>query len=154
MSASGPLTVGAPAPDFTAPTDDGTFTLSALRDKRVVLYFYPKDATPGCTTEAQGFRDLHEAFAARNTVVVGVSKDSVKKHQSFKAKQCLPFPLVVDEGGLCEAYGVWREKSLYGRHYMGIARVTLLVDEAGIVRRIWDPVKVNGHAAEVLAAVS
>lgn len=147
------ITVGAPAPDFTAPTDQGSWTLSALRGKRVILYFYPKDATPGCTTEAQGFRDLHDAFVAKNAVVVGVSKDSVKKHQSFVAKQCLPFPLVADDGSICEAYGVWREKSLYGRHYLGIARVTVLVDETGVVRRVWDPVKVNGHAAEVLAAL-
>lgn len=145
--------VGQPAPDFTAPTDAGPLTLSSLRGKKVVLYFYPKDATPGCTTEARGFRDLHDAIAAKNTVVLGVSKDTVKKHASWKAKECLPFTLVTDEGGLCEAYGVWREKTLYGRNYMGIARVTFLIDEQGTVARIWDPVKVNGHADEVLAAL-
>lgn len=147
------LTIGSPAPDFTAPTDEGTITLSALRGRRVVLYFYPKDATPGCTVEARGFRDLHEAFAARDTVVLGVSKDPVKKHRSFRAKECLPFPLVTDEGGLCEAYGAWREKKLYGRAYMGIARITVLIDADGTVARTWDPVKPEGHAAEVLAAL-
>ena len=147
------LTIGSPAPDFTAPTDEGNITLSALRGRRVVLYFYPKDATPGCTVEARGFRDLHEAFAARDTVVLGVSKDPVKKHRSFRAKECLPFPLVTDEGGLCEAYGAWREKKLYGRAYMGIARITVLIDADGTVARTWDPVKPEGHAAEVLAAL-
>lgn len=147
------LAVGQPAPDFTAPTDSGPLTLSSLRGKKVILYFYPKDATPGCTIEARGFRDLHDAIAARNAVVLGVSKDTVKKHGSWKAKECLPFTLVTDEGGLCEAFGVWREKTLYGRNYMGIARVTFLLDEEGRVARIWDPVKVNGHAEEVLAAL-
>ncbi len=145
--------IGQPAPAFTAPTDEGTVSLQGLRGKRVVLYFYPKDSTPGCTVEAQGFRDLHDAFVAKNTVVLGVSKDTVKKHKSFKAKECLPFPLVADESGLCEAYGAWREKTLYGRKYMGIARVTFLIDEQGIVRRVWDPVKAAGHAKEVLEAV-
>lgn len=145
--------IGQPAPLFTAPTDDSTLSLESLIGKRVVIYFYPKDSTPGCTIEAQGFRDLHDAFLAANTVVLGVSKDSVKKHQSFKKKECLPFPLVVDEGGLCEAYGAWREKTLYGRKYMGIARITFLIDENGVVRQVWDPVKPAGHAAEVLAAV-
>jgi peroxiredoxin len=145
--------IGQPAPDFSAPTDEGTISLQSLRGRRVVLYFYPKDATPGCTLEAQGFRDLHARFAAHNTVILGVSRDSVKKHQGFRAKQCLPFPLVSDEGGICEAYGAWREKTLYGRKYMGIARITFLLDEQGIVRNVWDPVKVTGHAQEVLDAV-
>ena len=147
------ITPGTPAPDFTAPTDDGTLTLSSLRGRWVVLYFYPKDATPGCTREAQQFRDLHDGFAAKNAVVLGVSKDPVKKHKSFKAKECLPFPLVTDEGGLCEAWGTWREKKLYGRTYMGIARATFLIDPAGTVARVWDPVTVEGHAAEVLSAI-
>lgn len=145
--------IGQPAPDFTAPTDAGPLTLSALRGKKVVLYFYPKDATPGCTIEARGFRDLHDKFVEKGAVVLGVSKDTVKKHQSFKAKECLPFPLVSDEGGICEAYGAWREKTLYGRQYMGIARITVLIDENGIVTRVFDPVKANGHADEVLAAL-
>lgn len=145
--------IGQQAPLFTAPTDAGTVSLADLRGQKVVLYFYPKDATPGCTIEAQGFRDLHDEFAAKGVTVLGVSKDPPKKHASFKAKQCLPFTLVSDEGGLCEAYGVWREKTLYGRKYMGIARVTFLIDEAGVVRNVWDPVKVGGHAREVLDAV-
>lgn len=145
--------VGRPAPDFAAPTDAGTVRLSELRGRKVVLYFYPKDATPGCTVEAQGFRDLHDEFAKRGVVVLGVSKDSPKKHQSFKAKEGLPFALVSDEGGLCETYGAWREKKNYGKTYMGIARVTFLVDEAGVVRKVWDPVKAAGHARQVLEAV-
>ncbi len=145
--------IGATAPDFTAPTDEGTVTLSSLRGRNVVLYFYPKDATPGCTLEARSFRDNHDAFTARNTVVLGVSRDPVKKHRSFRAKECLPFPLVTDEGGLCEAYGAWREKKLYGKAYMGIARITFLIDAQGVVRKIWDPVKPENHAAEVLAAI-
>ncbi len=145
--------IGQQAPLFTAPTDAGTVSLADLRGQKVVLYFYPKDATPGCTIEAQGFRDLHDEFVAKGVTILGVSKDPPKKHASFKAKQCLPFTLVSDEGGLCEAYGVWREKTLYGRKYMGIARVTFLIDEAGVVRNMWDPVKVGGHAREVLDAV-
>jgi peroxiredoxin len=145
--------IGDTAPDFTAPTDDGTLTLSALRGKNVVLYFYPKDATPGCTTEARSFRDQHDAFAARDTVVLGVSRDPVKSHQKFRTKECLPFPLIADEGAVCEAYGAWREKKLYGRAYMGIARVTFLIDASGVVRKVWDPVKPEGHATEVLAAI-
>lgn len=144
---------GQPAPDFTAATDEGTITLSALRGKKVILYFYPKDSTPGCTVEAKGFRDLHDAIVAKNAVVLGVSKDSVKKHQGFKKKECLPFLLVADEAGICEAYGAWREKSMYGRSYMGIARITFLIDEAGVVQHVWDPVKAATHAAEVLAAL-
>lgn len=147
------IAVGSPAPDFTAPTDQGPLRLSDLRGRKVVLYFYPKDSTPGCTIEARGFRDAHDAFVAKNTVVIGVSKDSVKRHQSFKAKECLPFPLVADDQGICEAYGAWREKTLYGRSYMGIARVTVLIDETGTVARVWDPVKPAGHAEEVLAAL-
>ena len=147
------MMIGEPAPDFTAPTDGAPLTLSSLRGKRVVLYFYPKDSTPGCTIEAQGFRDLHDAFVAKNTVILGVSKDSQKRHQSFKAKECLPFSLVTDEGGICEAYGAWREKVNYGKTYMGIARITVLIDENGVVSRVWDPVKAAGHAKQVLEAL-
>lgn len=145
--------VGAPAPDFTAPTDTGTFTLSAHRGRKVVLYFYPKDSTPGCTIEAHGFRDLQGKFAEKGVTIIGISKDSVKSHQRFKTKECLPFELVSDDGAICEAYGAWRLKKLYGREYMGIARITILVDEAGKIARVWDPVKANGHAGEVLATV-
>jgi peroxiredoxin len=146
--------IGQPAPLFTAPTDAGTLALENLRGRKVVLYFYPKDSTPGCTIEAKGFRDLHDAYAAANVVVLGVSKDTPKKHASFKAKECLPFTLVSDEGGLCEAYGAWREKTLYGRKYMGIARITFLLDEQGVVRKVWDPVKIAGHAQDVLDAAA
>jgi peroxiredoxin Q/BCP len=151
------IPVGQPAPDFTAPTDEGTVTLSALGGQHVVLYFYPKDSTPGCTVEAQGFRDLHAQFLAKGAVVLGVSRDPVKKHRSFKAKECLPFTLVTDEatdeGGVCGLYGAWREKKLYGRAYMGIARVTYLIGPDGLVKAAWDPVKPEGHAAQVLAAI-
>lgn len=147
------MMIGEPAPDFTAPTDGAQLTLSSLRGKRVVLYFYPKDSTPGCTIEAQGFRDLHDAFVAKNAVILGVSKDSQKRHQSFKAKECLPFSLVTDEGGICEAYGAWREKVNYGKTYMGIARITVLIDENGVVSKVWDPVKAAGHAKQVLDAL-
>ncbi|MFZ5481082.1 MAG: thioredoxin-dependent thiol peroxidase [Myxococcota bacterium] len=144
---------GTPAPDFTAATDTGSVTLSALRGRKVVLYFYPKDLTPGCTVEAQGFRDLWPEFEKRGVAVLGVSKDPPKRHRAFKEKECLPFTLVSDEGGLCEAFGTWREKKQYGRTYMGIARVTFLLDEQGVVRRVWDPVKAAGHAKDVLAAI-
>ncbi|HNC97071.1 MAG TPA: thioredoxin-dependent thiol peroxidase [Myxococcota bacterium] len=145
--------VGEPAPDFSAPLEEGSLTLSSLRGKKVLLYFYPKDSTPGCTLEARGFRDHHDALAAKGVVVLGVSKDTAKKHQSFKTKECLPFSLVSDTVGICEAYGVWRQKKLYGREYMGIARVSFLIDEQGKIARIWDPVKAEGHAAEVLATL-
>ena len=148
------IAAGTPAPDFTAATDDGPVTLSALRGKKVVLYFYPKDSTPGCTMEAHSFRDAHEALEAQGVIVLGVSKDTAKKHKSFRAKECLPFRLVSDEAGICESFGVWREKVLYGRKFMGIARVTFLIDEKGVVQRIWDPVKAAGHAQEVLAALA
>lgn len=147
------LSVGSQAPVFLAPADDGLFSLESLRGKHVILYFYPRDATPGCTTEAQNFRDLMADFVAANAVVVGVSKDTVKKHQSFKAKECLPFSLVSDTSDICEKYGIWREKTLYGKKSMGIVRATFWIDPEGKIRRIWDPVKVAGHAAEVLAAV-
>ncbi len=145
--------VGTFAPEITAPTDAGIFSLAAARGSKIVLYFYPKDSTPGCTIEAQQFRDLHDQFANKNVKIIGVSKDSVKSHQSFKAKQCLPFDLLSDDGSVCEAYGAWRMKTNYGRDYMGIARITILIDEAGRIARVWDPVKANGHAADVLAAV-
>lgn len=143
------------APDFTAATDGaGKITLSKLKGKNVILYFYPKDDTPGCTTEACGFRDNLSAFTKSGAVVLGVSKDSVAKHDKFKAKYELPFPLVADEDGkICEAYGTWVEKSMYGKKYMGIDRATFLIDAKGVVRQEWRKVKVTGHVEEVLAAV-
>lgn len=146
--------VDARAPDFTAPSDGGgTFKLSSLRGKKVVLYFYPKDDTPGCTKEACGFTEARPDFSKVDAQVVGVSKDSVAEHDKFKAKYHLPFTLVSDgDGKICEAYGVWVEKSRYGRKFMGIERSTFLIDGEGKVRRIWRGVKVSGHVEEVLEA--
>jgi len=147
--------IGAPAPDFTLPTDGGgEVTLSKLRGRKVVLYFYPKDDTPGCTKEALGFRDAAADFAAAGAVIIGVSRDSVARHDKFKAKYDLPFILASDEDGkVCEAYGTWVEKSMYGRKYMGIDRATFLIDDNGVLRAEWRKVKVPGHVAAVLAAV-
>ncbi len=147
---------GKKAPDFTGAADGGgKLKLSELRGKPVVLYFYPKDDTPGCTTEACGFRDAAADFKKLKAQVVGVSKDSVARHDKFKAKHKLDFPLVSDEdGNICEKYGTWIEKSLYGRKYMGIDRATFLIDKDGVVRRIWRKVKVNGHVDEVREALS
>lgn len=148
------LTAGATAPDFTLPRDGGgTVTLSALRPGKVVLYFYPKDDTPGCTLEAKDFTDLAADFAAAGTTVIGLSKDSVKAHDKFCRKHGLSVILASDEGGhTCEDYGVWVEKSMYGKTYLGIERTTLLIDGSGTIARIWPKVSVKGHAAEVLAA--
>jgi peroxiredoxin Q/BCP len=149
------LKVGEKAPDFTLPTDGrGTLKLKDLKGKAVVLYFYPKDMTPGCTTEAQDFRDRAKAFEKAGAVVVGASKDSPARHDKFKEKQNLNFTLVSDEdGSLCEAYGVWQMKSFMGRKFMGIIRATFLIDAKGVIGQIWPQVKVKGHAEEVLAAV-
>jgi peroxiredoxin Q/BCP len=148
------LTSGDKAPDFTLPRDGGgEASLSGLFPKKVVLYFYPKDDTPGCTTEALDFTRLADQFASAGTVVVGVSKDSVKAHEKFCKKHGLGIVLVSDEAGdTCERYGVWAEKSMYGRTYMGIERTTFLIDGTGKIARIWPKVKVNGHADEVLDA--
>lgn len=149
------LDVGDKAPDFSLPTDGaGTLSLKDLKGKTVVLYFYPKDMTPGCTTEAQDFRDLAKQFEKAGAVVVGASKDSVKRHDNFKAKHDLNFQLVSDEEGtLCEDYGVWQKKKLYGREFMGIVRATFIIDAKGKVAKVWPKVKVKGHAQEVLEAV-
>ena len=148
------LTVADTAPDFTLPRDGGgTVTLSSFRPGKVVLYFYPKDDTPGCTLEAQDFTARAAAFAATGTTVIGVSKDSVKAHDKFCKKHGLQIILASDEAGTtCEDYGVWVEKSMYGKTYMGIERSTVLIDAAGRVARIWPKVSVKGHADEVLAA--
>ncbi len=144
---------GDPAPAFDLPGDTGPISLTALKGKTVVLYFYPKDDTPGCTSEAQGFTSLADEFAAAGAVVVGVSKDSVARHGKFRAKYNLAPLLGSDaDSDVVERYGAWVEKSLYGRQYMGIERCTFLIDAAGAVRRVWRKVKVAGHAAEVLAA--
>ncbi|SPH17658.1 Putative peroxiredoxin bcp [Defluviimonas aquaemixtae] len=148
------LEAGNEAPDFTLPRDGGgSVTLSALRPSKVVLYFYPKDDTSGCTTEALDFTRLAEAFNAADTVVVGLSRDSVKAHDRFTAKHGLSVVLASDElGDTCERYGTWAEKSMYGRKYMGIERTTFLIDGEGRIARAWRKVKVKGHAEEVLDA--
>ncbi len=154
-SKSSDLQAGDQAPDFTLPTDnDGEVTLSALKGKKVVLYFYPKDSTPGCTTESKDFRDLASAFDEQNTIIFGASKDGIKSHNKFKENNCLPFQLISDEEGkMLEAYNVWKEKQMYGKTYMGIERSTFLIDQNGVIEKIWRKVKVKGHAAEVLDTI-
>jgi peroxiredoxin Q/BCP len=148
------VTQGETAPDFTLPRDGGaTVSLSALRPGKVVLYFYPKDDTPGCTLEAQDFTARLADFTAAGTTVIGISKDSVKAHDKFCKKHGLSIILASDEGGTtCEDYGVWLEKSMYGKTYMGIERTTFLIDGEGKIARVWNKVSVKGHADEVLAA--
>ena len=148
------LEIGDKAPDFTMPTDgDGTVSLKALKGKSVILYFYPKDDTSGCTKEACGFRDSLPDFSKTGATVIGVSKDTVASHDKFKKKYKLPFALASDEDiAVAKRYGVWVEKSMYGKQYMGIERSTFLIDGKGIIRNVWRKVKVAGHAEEVLAA--
>ena len=142
-----------PAPDFDLPADGGgRVSLADFKGKALVLYFYPKDDTTGCTNEANGFSELAADFAKAGTAVIGVSKDSVKSHDKFKAKYGLEFTLASDvDGKVVEAYGSWVEKSMYGRNYMGIDRSTFLIDGEGRIRKLWRKVKVAGHVAEVLA---
>ena len=149
------ITENTPAPAFDLATDGGgRVSLDGLSGKNVVLYFYPKADTPGCTTEGQDFSALIDRFAAANAVVIGVSRDTVKKLDRFKAKHDLKVVLGSDEDGVVtEAWGVWVQKKLYGREYMGIERATFLIDGQGVVRRAWRNVQVKGHAEEVLAAV-
>lgn len=153
--AAAPSTLaGKAAPAFSLMSDEGQkISLKDFRGRRVVLYFYPKDDTPGCTTEACAFRDAEMDFSRADAAVLGVSKDNVKSHQKFKNKYSLNFPLLADDGGVCEAYGVWKQKSMYGRTYMGIERSTFLIDEQGKVRAEWRKVSVPGHAAEVIKAL-
>ena len=149
-----PLDIGDTFPDMTFATDGGgEISTALLRGRNSILYFYPKDNTSGCTAEACDFRDAVEDFRTVNATVIGVSKDSVCKHDNFKAKNNLPFTLISDEDGtLCELFGVWQEKKLYGRTYMGVTRSTFLIDEVGVVREAWRKVRVKGHVAAVLAA--
>lgn len=149
------LTVGSPAPDFTLPADGGgSVTLSALKGRPVVLYFYPKDDTPGCTTESCDFRDAQPDFAGLGTEIIGLSRDPPASHDKFKAKHGLTFPLASDtDGKVCEAYGVWVEKLNYGKKYMGIERTTVLIDKDGNVAKVWRKVKVAGHVAAVKEAL-
>lgn len=149
------LKVGDKAPDFSLPTDgEGTVSLSKLKGKNVVLYFYPRDDTPGCTKEACQFRDAASQYKRGDAVVIGVSKDSVASHDKFKKKYDLPFTLGSDkELTTAKAYGVWVEKSFMGRKFMGVERATFLIDGKGVIRNIWHKVKVPGHDDEVLKAV-
>lgn len=148
------LNEGMPAPDFTLPTDGGgSLTLSSLRGRKVVLYAYPQDDTTSCTNEALSFDALRDDFAAAGTTVVGISPDSVKRHDKFKQKYDLKLTLISDEERKAiEAYGLWVEKQMYGRHYMGVERSTFLIDETGKIVRVWAKVRVKGHAEAVLAA--
>ena len=149
------LTIGDEAPDFRLPRNGGgDISLSDLKGKTVVLYFYPKDDTSGCTAEAIDFSALGAQFEAANTVVIGISPDSVKSHDKFAAKHSLTVMLAADEDrSALEAYGVWKEKSMYGKKYMGVERTTFLLDAEGRIEKIWPKVKVDGHADEVLKAI-
>ena len=148
------LNAGDMAPDFTLPRDGGgTITLSALRPGKVVVYFYPKDDTPGCTTEALDFTAKRADFEAAGVTVIGVSKDSAASHDKFCRKHGLGIVLASDEAGsTCEDFGVWGEKSMYGKKFLGITRATFLIDAEGRIAKVWPKVKVAGHADEVLAA--
>ena len=150
-----PLQQGDPAPDFTLPRDGGSeVTLSALRPSKVVLYFYPKDDTPGCTKEAQGFTEMASDFKAAGAIVLGVSKDTVTKHDKFRNKYDLDVALLSDaDSDICEQYGTWVEKNMYGKKYMGIERATFLIDELGNLAQVWRKVKGPGHVDAVLKAV-
>lgn len=149
------ISVGKPVPDIEVQaTDDQKFILSDLRGKNVVLYFYPKDNTPGCTTEGQDFRDHYEEFRKLGTEIYGVSRDSLKSHDGFKSKQCFPFDLISDEDEkLCALFDVIKEKTLYGKKYLGIDRSTFIIDRQGVLRKEYRGVKVDGHVADVLAEV-
>ena len=150
------LEIGQVVPDFTAPaTNETSFTLSDYRGKsNLIIYFYPKDSTPGCTTEGQNFRDMKAELDANDTLVFGVSKDSMRRHENFKAKQAFNFELISDEDeAVCQLFNVIQLKKLYGKEYMGIVRSTFLIDKEGVLRQHWDKVKVKGHADAVLDAV-
>ena len=148
------LSIGTRAPDFSLPATDGReISLDGLKGRKVVLYFYPKDDTSGCTLEAQNFQALKAEFAAADTEIVGVSPDSLKSHDKFRAKYGLDLTLASDEAtAMLQAYGVWAEKSMYGRKYMGVERTTVLIDRDGTFAQVWTKVKVPGHAEEVLKA--
>lgn len=146
------IEIGDKAPDFAMAGDAGPIALADFAGRKLVLYFYPKDDTPGCTTEGKDFSALSAAFEAADTAVVGVSRDTVAAHAKFRAKHGLSVGLGSDEGAVTEAYGVWVEKSMYGKKYMGIERATFLIGRDGRIVRVWRKVKVAGHAAEVLTA--
>jgi len=148
------VSIGKKVPNFELPaTGEQNIKLSELKGKKVVIYFYPKDSTPGCTTEGQDFRDNHNKFKRAKTVILGVSRDSIKSHENFKAKQEFPFELLSDkEETLCNLFDVIKEKNMYGKKVMGIERSTFLIDEKGVLRNEWRKVKVAGHVEDVLAA--
>ncbi|MDR5738471.1 MULTISPECIES: peroxiredoxin [unclassified Caballeronia] len=149
-----PVAVGQPVPDFTAPATGGEFTLSSLRGQKVVLFFYPKDNTPGCTTESLGFRDSYEQFKAAGAEIVGISRDSVKSHDNFKAKLELPYTLVSDsDEAICALFDVIKMKKMYGKEVRGIERSTFLVDADGVLRREFRGIKVPGHVEAIVEAV-
>ena len=148
------LKVGDKCPQFKGLTSEGPISLKDMKGSHVVLYFYPKDDTPGCTLEACGFRDNLPRFKKMNAKVFGVSKDDLKAHEKFSKKYELPFTLISDaDGSICDSFGVWGEKSMYGKKYMGIERATYLIDKDGIIRHIWRKVKVSGHVEEVFNSV-
>lgn len=149
-----PVAIDSPVADFQAQATSGQqVQLSALRGRQVVLYFYPKDSTPGCTTEGQNFRDRHAEFAAVDTLIFGVSRDGLKSHENFKCKQEFPFELISDaDEQLCQLFEVIKPKKLYGKEYLGIERSTFLIDRDGVLRQEWRGVKVPGHVDAVLAA--
>ena len=149
------VVIGKKIPEFTiVATGDQNINLSALKGKNIVLYFYPKDATPGCTKEGQDFRDNIRKFSARKTIIFGVSRDTINSHDKFKANQCFPFDLLSDEDEkLCSLFDVIKEKNMYGKKVMGIERSTFLIDDKGILQKEWRKVKVDGHVQEVLDAV-
>ena len=151
---SATVSVGSKVPDFTAiTTDGGSWQLKDAKGSKVVLFFYPKDMTSGCTVEAQQFRDLHASFKRAGTLVIGVSRDSCRSHQKFKDKESLNYELLSDEDeALCQLFDVIREKNMYGKKVFGIERSTFLIDEKGVLAAEWRKVKADGHAAEVLAA--
>jgi peroxiredoxin Q/BCP len=148
------LEIGKKVANFTVPaTGDQNLSLSDFKGKNLVIYFYPKDSTPGCTLEGQNFRDLYAGFGKANTEILGVSRDSIKRHENFKAKQEFPFELLSDENeALCKQFDVIHEKNMYGRKVMGIVRSTFLIDGEGVLRAEWRKVRVKGHADEVLEA--
>mgnify|MGYP001822447166 FL=1 len=149
------LEIGKKVADFSVPaTGDQNLSLSDFKGKNLVIYFYPKDSTPGCTLEGQNFRDLYAEFGKANTEILGVSRDTIRRHENFKAKQEFPFELLSDENeALCKQFDVIHEKNMYGRKVMGIERSTFLIDDKGVLRREWRKVKVKGHVEEVLEAI-
>ena len=148
------IVVGQPVPSFKAISNQGEVSLETLKGKKTVLYFYPKDSTPGCTTQAQGFRDLHDDFLTAGARIIGVSRDSLKSHDNFSAKQSLPFPLISDsDETLCQLFGVIKMKNMYGKQVRGIERSTFLIDADGVLLREWRGLRVPGHVQAVLQAV-